>query len=154
MVMVDRYFNGYRLSMFGEGMRGGGKIGSRKLEYRGVARLNERGKTRLANEGEACSLGETRRRFLARSRATLWSYFTGIKWVCVSRRLLCGLARSPSIYAVMEKILSWLVSSFDTLAREYRNGGTAENFRNFYDPLLPIKRKLNDSMANPPIEKE
>lgn len=121
MVMVDRYFNGYRLSMFGEGMRGGGKIGSRKLEYRGVARLNERGKTRLANEGEACSLGETRRRFLARSRATLWSYFTGIKWVCVSRRLLCGLARSPSIYAVMEKILSWLVSSIPWRA----NIGTA-----------------------------
>lgn len=48
--------------------RRGGKIGSRKLEYRGVARLNERGKTRLANEGEGCSLGETRRRFLARSR--------------------------------------------------------------------------------------
>lgn len=49
---------------------------------------------------------------------------------------------------------SILARFLDTLAREYRNGGTAENFRNFYDPLLPIKRKLNDSMANPPIEKE
>lgn len=152
MVMVDRYFNGYRLSMFGEGMSGekrrkGGKIGSRKLEYRGVARLNECGKTRLANEGEACSLGETRRRFLARSRATLWSYFTSIKWVCVSRRLLCGLARSL-LYAVMEKILSLLVSSFDTFGTRYRE------FPQFLRPVLPIKRKLNDSMANLPIEKE
>lgn len=35
----------------------------------GVAKLNERGKTRLTDEGEACSLGETRCRFLARSQS-------------------------------------------------------------------------------------
>lgn len=70
-MVVDRHFNigiDYRRSVGEEEEERRGKIGSRKLEYRGVARLNERGKTRLANEGEACSLGETRCRFLARSR--------------------------------------------------------------------------------------
>lgn len=51
-----------------------------------------------------------------------------------------------------EDSISLLVSSFDSWTRISERD--TENFRNFYDAVLPIKRKLNDSMANLPIEKE